>query len=240
MSFSVTIPTMYTYPPKNDYQCECGKAANSRIFSPSGKNICRECRDKYSRGFQAEYLAMLEKGYQRRLLEKKGKDAEKAKAKRKRKKEGIAIYTGEYAFDTPEFRKKQATVMSRKKRLKEAATPSEIRIRGLLDELNLYYIEQKAFIAYDYYAIVDFYLHGIKLCIEIDGGYHDNPEQIKKDKRRDQYLTETRGFLVCRIKNEVADKMTSKELLDIVIDFKNKYDRKSTIIYRKEPLFKPM
>ncbi|WP_340105382.1 endonuclease domain-containing protein [Rhodohalobacter sp. 8-1] len=38
--------------------------------------------------------------------------------------------------------------------------------------------------------VADFYCHSLKLIVEIDGGYHDLPEQIAYDQERDQYFKE--------------------------------------------------
>lgn len=40
------------------------------------------------------------------------------------------------------------------------------------------------------YFIADFYCHKAKLVIEVDGGYHDIPEQYKYDKAREQEIEE--------------------------------------------------
>ena len=49
--------------------------------------------------------------------------------------------------------------------------------------------------------IVDFYAHKLKLVIEVDGKYHENPEQIKLDKERTSFL-EFNGLKVLRFSNE--------------------------------------
>jgi very-short-patch-repair endonuclease len=49
--------------------------------------------------------------------------------------------------------------------------------------------------------IVDFYCHELKLAIEVDGGYHQNPEQQIIDSEKDERLTHF-GIHVIRFKNE--------------------------------------
>lgn len=51
--------------------------------------------------------------------------------------------------------------------------------------------------------IVDFYCASIKLIIELDGDYHDHPEQIEADVIRDENL-EKLGFKVLRFENKMA------------------------------------
>ena len=65
--------------------------------------------------------------------------------------------------------------------------------------------------------IADFYCHQLKLIVEIDGEYHNLPEQIEKDLERTQIL-ESNGLQLIRFNNEevqenlenVITKITSK------------------------------
>src|SRR5690606_19943087 len=49
--------------------------------------------------------------------------------------------------------------------------------------------------------IADFYCHKLKLVVEVDGGYHLNPNQIIADKERTEVLEEL-GLKVIRFTNE--------------------------------------
>ena len=51
------------------------------------------------------------------------------------------------------------------------------------------------------YFIADFYCHKAKLIIEIDGAYHDIPEQYCFDRNRENELEEL-GLKVIRFTNE--------------------------------------
>ncbi|MDR0866113.1 MAG: endonuclease domain-containing protein [Candidatus Symbiothrix sp.] len=51
------------------------------------------------------------------------------------------------------------------------------------------------------YFIADFYCHRAKLIIEVDGGYHDIPEQYQYDRNRDYELEEL-GIKVLHFTNE--------------------------------------
>ena len=53
--------------------------------------------------------------------------------------------------------------------------------------------------------IVDFICRSKKIIIEIDGGQHNEPENIEYDKRRTQYLEE-KGYKVIRFWNNDIDK----------------------------------
>lgn len=49
--------------------------------------------------------------------------------------------------------------------------------------------------------IVDFLCRDLNIVIEIDGGYHNEPEQQQYDAQRTEYL-ETLGYKVIRFTNE--------------------------------------
>ena len=49
--------------------------------------------------------------------------------------------------------------------------------------------------------ILDFYCHGKKLGIEIDGGYHEDENQIKLDEERTEIL-EMQNIKIIRFRNE--------------------------------------
>lgn len=53
---------------------------------------------------------------------------------------------------------------------------------------------------------IDIYMRAYKAAIEIDGDYHNTPEQIEKDKQKDMDLSSI-GLLVIRIKNEDVSKV---------------------------------
>ncbi|MTF37978.1 type ISP restriction/modification enzyme [Cyanobacterium aponinum] len=64
--------------------------------------------------------------------------------------------------------------------------------------------------------IVDFYCHGAKLVIEIDGKIHDEKNQESNDKNRDEWL-KSQGLKVLRIKNEIIIN-NLEEALDIIAE----------------------
>ena len=49
--------------------------------------------------------------------------------------------------------------------------------------------------------IVDFFCHEANLVIEVDGGYHDHPEQKSSDQGRQKEL-ESMGLTVIRFRNK--------------------------------------
>ena len=52
--------------------------------------------------------------------------------------------------------------------------------------------------------VVDFVCRELKLIIELDGGQHNEPENIEYDKKRTQYLKE-KGYKVVRFWNNEID-----------------------------------
>lgn len=64
--------------------------------------------------------------------------------------------------------------------------------------------------------IVDFYIHKLKLVIEIDGRYHEKQEQIIKDKERTTFL-EFNGLIVSRFMNHEVE----KDIWNVIGQIKN-------------------
>lgn len=64
--------------------------------------------------------------------------------------------------------------------------------------------------------IADFYCHKLKLIIEVDGEYHNLPEQIKKDKERTQIL-ESNGLQLIRFTNNEIQKNLEKVVSEILM-----------------------
>lgn len=117
---------------------------------------------------------------------------------------------------TEEIKRKQKTLDERKKQLKLKATPSELIMKGLLLILKpkVGGVKfQKGFIAGNGYCICDFYIPQMGICIEVDGKYHWNEEQKKKDWYKDKYLTKERKMRVFRITNEECVDLTPERLL---------------------------
>ena len=111
---------------------------------------------------------------------------------------------------------KQSLCSIRRNKLIDNSTQSEITFKNKLDKLNIKYCYQKGFIAGDNFCIVDFYLpKPYKLCIEIDGGYHNTPIQIRRDKSRTKYLI-NRGFKVLRLTNREANSIPLVDLKQLI------------------------
>lgn len=111
----------------------------------------------------------------------------------------------------------QSLLSKRRNELVYKATAAELHVKRLLEEIGEDFCFQKGFFNQSTHYIVDFYLkRRKKLCLEIDGGYHSRPSQIAYDKKRDEFLTQVRGFRVKRLTNEQALAMNSNDLAAVL------------------------
>ncbi len=107
----------------------------------------------------------------------------------------------------------QSLLAHRRNELIDRITPAEAHIRSLLIELKVKHSFQKGFYSVQTHYIVDFYFKKLgKLCLEIDGEYHNSPEQKAYDEKRTHFLTRVRGFYVRRLTNEQALAMDKHSL----------------------------
>ena len=83
------------------------------------------------------------------------------------------------------------------KNLRKNSTPQEKRLwYDFLSTYEIKFQRQKAIGDF----IVDFYCHKAKLVIELDGSQHYDPEEVRKDQIRTEYL-KTQGVRVLRFTN---------------------------------------
>lgn len=95
------------------------------------------------------------------------------------------------------------------KKLKANATPAELLLKKELTKRNIYFKFQQAIPKGSFksgFYIVDFTFKinnksNSLLFVEIDGGYHNNPEQIKKDEIREKKLTSNYRNKIIRFTN---------------------------------------
>ena len=100
------------------------------------------------------------------------------------------------------MKRKRKTLGKRVRYLRDNATKAELIVYNHLIKKNVKFIFQKGFISGWNYVIVDFYLpKPKKICIEIDGEYHNSHEQARRDWNKDDYLENYRGFKVYRFTN---------------------------------------
>lgn len=66
----------------------------------------------------------------------------------------------------------------------------------------------------------DFYIPRLSIAIEIDGGYHENPEQKQKDIDSDKKM-QSKGIIVYRVKN-----FDNEKLMDYILIIKKQIEAK--------------
>jgi very-short-patch-repair endonuclease len=96
-----------------------------------------------------------------------------------------------------------------KKERKE--TKSELIFKTKLLHNNIIFDEQKSFVTDKEMYACDFFLPEYNIVVELDGGYHDTAEQQAKDRQKNKFYKRN-GYALLRLKNEVADKISSDEL----------------------------
>jgi len=65
------------------------------------------------------------------------------------------------------------------------------------------------------FYILDFYNHTLKLCVEVDGEYHQTKEQIEYDQKREEFL-KFNGISTIRFTNFEVD----NELKEVILKLK--------------------
>ena len=104
--------------------------------------------------------------------------------------------------------------------LKKKSTPSELIFKNKLIELGLKFKEQKGVFNYETFYIADFFLpKPYKLWIEIDGAYHNVPQQKKYDKQKECYLIKDRKFRILRLTNEKAESIPIDDLKKLLSSY---------------------
>jgi len=108
---------------------------------------------------------------------------------------------------------KQIKLEAKERVKKLASNPSkaEIQVKYLLSKIGYKFDFQKIIDGDSYYYIVDFYLPKYKLVIEVDGEYHDTPEQKQKDITREKHLVSLGYTKIIRFKNKDVFNLTEKE-----------------------------
>lgn len=101
------------------------------------------------------------------------------------------------------FRERSKKIQGFKFDLRKKATLSEIAFKKALKSHKIKCQFQRPFHSKSFKCIADFFFKSdnTKIVVEIDGGYHNSEEQIRKDKYREKWLTENRGCHIIRFTN---------------------------------------
>ncbi len=109
---------------------------------------------------------------------------------------------------------KQSLMLRRRHDLLKRMTPAELHVKALLEALPVKFTPQKCFSTEKSFFIVDFYLPApVRLCLEIDGGYHEAQEEF--DAWRTRLLT-LRNVRVARLTNAQAIALNAESLAEFI------------------------
>src|SRR5690554_3946508 len=97
--------------------------------------------------------------------------------------------------------------------LRRNMTPSEERLWGYLKNKKFQGLKFRRQHPIHLY-VVDFYCHQLGLIIEVDGLYHDDGLQIKKDLERSNIL-KSQNLHILRFSNQEVDNSIEKVLADL-------------------------
>ena len=116
-------------------------------------------------------------------------------------------------------------------KLIEQATDSELLFKSILARNKIRYKFQHSILYGDTFIICDFYIHTIKMIIEIDGGYHSTKAQKVKDSERDNFLKQN-GYNVERIRNEDVINYDIRNITRHFSNFKIIKHKKQPLLYK--------
>jgi leucyl-tRNA synthetase len=114
--------------------------------------------------------------------------------------------------------------------LRQNATTAERAFRSLLRDVGIQHYFQKPVKVDNGYRYIDFYFPHLRLAIEIDGSYHNDPSQQIKDQEREEEIIEKLPVTFIRFTNQqVLD--NPELLLDTLFGhIRNKFIRKGIIL----------
>ncbi len=122
---------------------------------------------------------------------------------------------------------KQEIVAKYSYQLKAKPTYAESVFREKLDCTDLEYVFQYPIYYKGFMAIIDFYITGHRVGIEVDGGYHNNPDQQHKDSVK-AFILQRMGIETLRFTNQEAQEMSFEQIYErigIAIE-KTRYQKK--------------
>lgn len=96
-------------------------------------------------------------------------------------------------------------------RAERKTTKSELIFKTKLLQNNIKFEEQKSFVTDNEMYACDFFLPDYNIVVELDGGYHDTEKQKTQDRKKNKFYKRN-GYVILRLKNEIADKISCDEL----------------------------
>lgn len=90
-----------------------------------------------------------------------------------------------------------------RKHLRNCGTPAEATLWKLIKDKQVDGLKFRRQHSVGCY-ILDFYCPALRLCIELDGAPHANPQAAEYDERRTQYLQREKQIIVLRYENRTV------------------------------------
>ena len=115
----------------------------------------------------------------------------------------MAIYPYYHFINGREtWRTKQSSVL-RKKLIKTAPVPEKILYQALKKELAgiCTVMRQKVIFTPKSFYIADLFLRKYKIIVEVDGEYHNTPQQRALDKEREKHFLRRKDYRIIRFTN---------------------------------------
>lgn len=114
---------------------------------------------------------------------------------------------------------KKAFLIQKARRLRRKPTAAEAVFQRKLQEAGFDFIFQYKYQFEGFAGIVDFYLKGYKVLIEIDGGYHLQDEQQQTDRIKDWVCHNQFKKPVLRFTNNQALYLSISQITTLIDDF---------------------
>lgn len=159
------------------------------------------------------------------LMENK-KVVEKRKKSSKEKKKRVNVKKKrekKVPIDKSKLSTKELASLYQKEN-KKRTTRSERIMEQLLNKFKISNEKQKIFFygeKEEYFYLADFYLPDLGIVIEVDGKYHNTPEQQKRDFYKDEHYTKTLKLKLLRITNEKLSSTRHKALKTLILQLSN-------------------
>lgn len=113
--------------------------------------------------------------------------------------------------------KEKAVIFQKQNKKKQ--TRSERKMAGYLNKNKFNFEPQKIFFYGEerqYFYLSDFYLPDQQIVIEVDGKYHNAPEQQKRDWYKDQHYTKRLKLKLLRITNDKLSSLSVRSFKEIL------------------------
>lgn len=134
-------------------------------------------------------------------------------------------------------KKKKRIANERADELRRRLTRAERYFKSIFEKTKIPIKSQKIVYNRGSYFIIDFFVPSKFLCIEVDGGYHDELKQKERDQKRDKYLLDHK-YEVWRLTNKEAFALTKEDILTKLAEYPDRGRGKIRILPLGYPKWK--